>query len=329
MTERRRGRPAGSALALLVFAGVACAPSPGGAQVAELAGRCLQVGTLGGPTACQGAAVATRLAQAGVGLSLAGGNAFQGAASTLGRRFGASPRVAFAGRVGVTRFPVLDRFGGNTGSSSADWALATSFQGQVTVGVLDGFSPGPTVGGLLSLDLLANAGIALLPGGQGFQGNVASWGYGARVGIIRESFTLPGITLSATRRHGGEVDQGAGGLARVHLDDVVTTSLRMVVGKELMFGGILAGAGWDRYASDGEIRYVGPVLQVPPDPTPLNGFDSSRLLFFGSWSRTFLVMQISTEFGWARGFDSETPLFQTVDEGAGSFFGTFSLRLTI
>ena len=79
----------------------------GTAQVDDLAGRCLLVGTAGSALECEQFALATRLAQAGAGLAQTGGNPFTGSASTLGRRFGVSPRVALSARASVVRFPVL------------------------------------------------------------------------------------------------------------------------------------------------------------------------------------------------------------------------------
>ena len=302
------------------------APSNGVAQVDELAGRCVLVGTADAAS-CHQYALATQLVQSGLGLTHAGGNAFQGSVSTLGRRFGATPRVAVSVRGALTRFPVA-RPDGGLGDIPAQWANVPSLHGQFTVGVFDGFSTAPTVGGLLSFDLLATADIAFLPDTRGFADHSSGWGYGMRLGVIRESFTLPGITLSATRKHGGSVDFVSPGVV-VSLEEVKTTSLRAVVGKEFMIGGLLAGAGWDRYSSEGEMRYAGPSLGTDPPPTPLDGFHASRMVLFGGWSKTFLVLQISGEVGWARGFERASPLITGFDPGTGSAFGSFSLRLTL
>jgi hypothetical protein len=318
--DRARLSLAAAALAaLLVVPGA----RPVDAQLPDLASRCVAAGT-GDAFNCQRYALGARLAHAGLGLALTGGNAFQGSTSTLGRRFGATPRVALSVRGAMTRFPTIGSVGGGV---SGEWTVSPSIHGQVTVGVFDGVQPGPTVGGLFSIDLIGTAGVAFLPDTRGFEGHMSGFGYGVRLGVIRESFTLPGITLSATRTHGGSMDF-QGGDYGVAFDGVLTTSLRGVVGKELMIGGVLAGVGWDRYSSDGQLDYSGPVIGFPPPPTSLDGFDSSRLLFFGGWSKTFLIMQISAEVGWARGFDDETPLV-VFDSGAASWFGSLALRLTL
>lgn len=319
MTDRARLPLAAAALAALLTVPAA---RPVDAQLPDLASRCVAAGT-GDASSCQQYALGARLAQAGLGLALTGGNAFQGSTSTLGRRFGTTPRIALSVRGALTRFPVI---GSTLGEVDGEWTVSPSIHGQVTVGVFDGVQPGPTVGGLFSIDLIGTAGVAFLPDTRGFDGHVSGFGYGVRLGVIRESFTLPGITVSAKRTHGGSADFGSADFG-VAFDGVVTTSVRGVVGKELMVGGLLAGAGWDRYSSDGSIEAVGPVSTMPP-PTSLDGFDSSRLLFFGGWSKTFLIMQISAEVGWARGFGDETPLV-VFDSGAATWFGGLALRLTL
>lgn len=316
-----------SRLLAVMFVGV-IAPSGTVAQVLDLTNLCLLVGTGGGMQRCEEYALTAAVVQAGAGLSHAGGSAFQGSVSTLGFRFGAKPRVAFSGRVAFTRYPVIRPDPMARNGMDWDHSISPSFHGQATVGLFEGFSIRPTVGGLLSLDAIGKADLTFFPGSKGFIDHRAmGFGYGLRVGLLRESFTLPGVTFSATRTHGGDVDY-AGGEVGIHLDNVLTTSLRAVVGKEFMIGGIQAGAGWDRYESDGEILFLGPT-NTPPPPTPMDDFHTSRLLFFGGWSKTFQVMQVSGEFGWARGFHGVTPHVEEFDPETGSLFGSLSLRLTV
>ncbi|HSG48493.1 MAG TPA: hypothetical protein VLA43_11810 [Longimicrobiales bacterium] len=318
----RRGRPLTAAA--LLMAGAA---APAAAQTRELAQRCT-----GDPVAaieirCQEAALAVEALQAGVGLALVGGNPLPGGASSLGRRFGRTPRVALNARVGLTRFPLPDLAGATVGDQRV---LVPSIHATATVGVLNGFSPAPTVGGLLSLDLLATVGAAFLPDDRGLPGTATGWGYGARVGLLRESFTLPGVTVSVTRNHSGTVDfvpVGPDGEPRAAVD-VTTTSVRGVVGKEFMAVGLLAGAGWDRYSSDGSVTPRATLADPIPDPRPVENVTSDRALFFAGISRTFLVLQLSGEVGWARGFGEVDPALPGYDPGAGTLFGTVSLRLT-
>jgi hypothetical protein len=195
--------------------------------------------------------------------------------------------------------------------------------------VFDGFSPKPTVGGVLALDLVLTGDWAFPSGDDGFDGSVGAWGYGLRIGVLRESFTLPGITLSATRRHQGsmEVRPDPDGYPRVGFDGT-TSSFRGEVGKDLGGFGFLGGVGWDRYSSDvslrlGELEPGGPEVSLST-----SGFDSDRVLFFGGISRTFLVAQLAGEFGYAQGFGDGRPEVPGYDADEGSLFGTLSFRVT-
>ena len=324
MTARVPGARLGLVVGAL-FALLGVAPPLQG-QVPDLALAC-QGGT--GPVSveCTELALTLQAAQAGVGLSASQGNPFTGGASTLGRRFGATPRVALSGRVGLTRFPIPD-----VDAPGDARALTPTLHGNLTVGVFDGFRLAPTVGGLFSVDLLAGASAAFVPESRGFDGAATSWSYGVRIGVIRESFTRPGVTISATQSRTGSLSFApAQGLGPEGSLDVVTTSLRGVVGKELLGSGVLLGLGWDRYSSEGEYQE-----RIPnPDPAALyvsrafGDFTSDRVLLFGGLSRTILVVQFSGEVGWAQGFDAVTPAVQGFDPTAGSLFGVLSLRLTI
>ena len=314
-----------SRLLAVGFVGIV-APSGAAAQIDDLSNLCLFVGTGGGGQRCQEYALTAAVIQAGAGLSHAG-SGFQGSAFAQGLRFGAMPPVAFSARVGFTRSPVLRPDAVARNGMDWEYAVAPSLHGQADVGLFDGFSIGP-VGGLLSLDAIGKVDLTLFPDSKGFVDHQSmGFGYGARVGLLRESAILPGVTVSATRTHGGDVEYIGGEIA-VHLDHVLTTSLRGAVGKEFMIGGVQAGAGWDRYESDGEILFLGPIFTRPP-PTPMDGFRTSRLLFFGGWSKSFQALDVSGEFGWARGFYDVTPNVEEFDPATRSLFGSFSVRLTL
>ena len=132
-----------------------------------------------------------------IGVAIFGGNPVPGTASTLGMRIGSLPRMSLAFRVTAAPagiLPIEDR-----SSGAMDDALLLGLTADGALGVLPGFSPLPTVGGVLSLDLLARLGVARLPTGAGFDdGAVLGWAVGARVGALRESFTLPGVSVTGT-----------------------------------------------------------------------------------------------------------------------------------
>ncbi len=310
---------------LIVLAGLAAAVALAQAAEAQtarnrLGRRCL------GP--CVDAVLAVEAIQGGVGLALSGGNEFPGSSSTLGRRFGTTPRVAASARLGLVEVGAPDlRVGGGPVGSASSWI--PSLQGALAVGVFDGFRPRPTVGGVLSIDVMATAGIAFPSGGAGYDGSAASFGYGLRLGLVRESFSLPGLTLSAVRRHIGGVDwNGPGGRVpgAVHLDGVTATSVRGTVGREFLALGISAGLGWDRTEGDGVMQPTSASGAV--GPVAFEGFEAERVLFFGGVTATWLVMQLHGELAYAAGYD-ERPADggPGYDPTAGSLLATATFRI--
>ena len=323
---RRRGTP-WAAVVALVMGGAALGAASAGAQedVASLTERCAPAVL---EAVCQEWALTAQAAHADVGLLAAGGAQLPGASSTLGRRFGGMPRFSWGLRGSLLRgeLPVA-----GTPATSTPWEgegyTGLGVHGSLALGLFDGFSPLPTVGGLLSLDVLGSVGYLLLPQGPGFQDDPRYAGAGVRVGLLRESFTLPGVTISAARRWVGEVEVASGGVvARV---DPVVTSVRGVVGKDLLSLGFLAGVGWDRYASDGDLGFPAPC----PGSCSLTSFEdlrSERVLFFGGASLNLLLLQLSAEGGWARGFEQPEGRSQGgYDPGSGTPFLSLAARLTL
>ena len=280
---------------------------------------------------CREVALGFQALQRGIGLSVTGGSDLPGSGSTLGRRLGSVPRIAFtlqgnAVDLGIPR--ILDGAGAPAPEESF---IVPSGQLGIRAGVLDGFSLAPTIGGILSLDLYADLTWVRLPKGQGFQGNASGYGIGARIGVLRESFTLPGVSLSATRHSMGSVEFGdpaQGDYADLDFD-LSATSVRAVASKSILSLALLAGAGWDRYTSDVALNAVDPVSAATGQASA-SGFSTSRVVCFGGASMTFLVLQISGEVGWAGGSDS-SPVGRAAsgfDPESGTLFGGVALRLT-
>jgi hypothetical protein len=200
-----------------------------------------------------------------------------------------------------------------------------------TVGVFDGFSLGPTVGGFASLDLTISTQWIRTPEDQGFQEAVSGWGAGTRIGVLRESFSLPGVTVTAFFRSLGSVnlwnvDDGDPSEAELGLH---AYAVRGVIGKDLWGIGVFGGVGWDRYSGDVSI------LVADPEGGAFQGsgsgdLQSERHLLFAGASRTFLTLQISGEIGWAQGFDPVLPISPQggFDPSSSSQFGSLAFRLT-
>jgi hypothetical protein len=327
LTAHRRRGLRGSlprlAVGLVLALGAA---GPGVAQV-DRDGLATLCEASGGATApCLGVALGAEAIAGGAGLAFTLGNEFPGSASTLGKRFGTTPRVAAAVRFGFSGMELPD---GPSGTEDAASGWVPSLHGALAVSLFDGFRPRPTVGGVLAVDVIATGDVAFLPSGKGFDGAVAAVGYGVRLGAVRESFSLPGVTVSALRRHGGRVEwAGVSGdrPGAVVLDGTTNTSIRGTVGRELLAVGIQAGLGWERISADGTVT-SGPATSSS-GVVVFDDLEADRILFFGGATWTWLVTQLHAEAGYASGFE---PLDDSAaggfDPSAGSLFGSLTFRI--
>lgn len=306
-------------------------PRAGLAQDVEaLASGCMDAG---GPVAqCTELAVTARSLQGHVGLLAGLGSEVAGSAGTLGRRLGATPRIAIDARAGFGHVALPDLADPGSEPSREATFVVPSVRGGVTAGLFDGFSLLPTVGGFLGVDVLAHGSVVFLPTAEGFSSSAKALTLGARVGILRESFTLPGVSVSVSRRWSGEVaygSLGATGERSVSVDPDVT-SIRATVGKDLLAVGVLLGVGWDRYSGRAVVEATDSGTSSFLVMHEMDSFDDARTLFFGGAAMNFLVLQLSAEAGWAQGFDPVSGYRGApFDPTAGNFYGSLAFRLTI
>ncbi len=252
-----------------------------------------------------------------------------GASSTIGRRLGSSPRVSAGLRLRVTRFDMPDLIGGGTGTAGTNSVTAYGVKGSLAVGVLNGFSLMPTVGGILSLDLLASGSLTFLGESDGFLGNEGVLSLGGRLGIFRESFTMPGFTVSATHSFGQHVNWTAGVNGSQIDTDISTTSVRAIVGKDFFTLAVLAGMGWDWDRGEMGVQVPDPTIPAGQGIGVMDGLTTRRSVYFAGVSITRLVFQLSLEGGWAGGYEGLPGYGGAYDPGAITLFVSVAGRLTI
>jgi hypothetical protein len=239
---------------------------------------------------------------------------------------------------------------------------APALGANAAVGLTKGFSLAPTVGGVGAIDLLGSA--TWLPfralGVEGFDEETPDFAFGAgvRVGLLRESFLTPGVSVSVMYRRLGKVGFGAvcpggegpapgGGDGICTGDpgdvgefqfDLTNWSYRGVVSKRLLGFGLTAGLGYDRFDSDVRyaFRYQQPGLPGTPALTrvrrsPEVEVDNGRWSAFLNSSFTLLVATFTIEGGWMAGGDQVQgfPSASDFDPGEGNFFGSLGLRLSL
>lgn len=281
-------------------------------------------------TSCRELALTALAVQQGVGLATALGSDNPGTASTMGKRLGAAPRIAFAvSAIGLPMEMPRVAVSSVQGLTEKESFAVLGLRGSVVAGLVDGFQPAPALGGFLSVDLVGSYSALRLPGGSGFSGSSRGVGLGTRVGLLRESFTLPGVSVSAVRRWHSDVQAGAiadGNPGEVRMD-VTVSSLRATVGKNWFVLGLLAGAGWDRYEGDADLT----LARADGNTDSATGrVRSERSLYFlGGWFN-FLITQVSLEVGMAEGVrDPFTGRGGGYDPAARDWFASAALRITL
>jgi hypothetical protein len=301
----------------------------------DMLARCQEAGLpVEGLPLCRDVVAAVQLLQPELGLALAGGNPTLGTASPLGKKFRFIPRMHFGVRVNFTGAEIPDIL--NYPADPRQPLPSRSFtiaspQADLSIGLFNGFQLASTLDGFLAVELLGSLGVLMLSSGQGFQDNAPGYGLGARVGILRESFTAPGISVSGYYKRTGDIDYGKvadGDDAQIGLDlDVY--SFRTGISKSFVSFGVVVTLGWDRYQSavayavaDGTGGMT--VVASPEEPVDLA---SERWSAFADLSYVVLFVNIVAELGWQEGQPLSTSRGDEL--ASGKLFGSLGLELTL
>lgn len=277
---------------------------------------------------CDAALDGTRAFHPVAGLLVSGGNPVLGTANTLGG-FGHFSLTARANAADIILpDPEYDGSAGEVPSREELYAPVPLLEG--AAGVFGGLPSG-----LLSVDVLASA--QLLPTNQIDNltvdadarrlGDVAlGLGYGLRVGVLRDEGPLPGVSVSAMRRHipriaYGDLDQGDQFRYGV---DLTATNLRVVASKQLAALQLAAGLGWDRYTGDADVE----IADDPSGRIELE-LEESRTMAFVNAGLDLAALSLVGEAGYQSGRDQELSTdFEDFDTKSGKFFAGFGLRLS-
>lgn len=340
---------------------------PAAAQGGSPASFCERVPDQQLQSDCFTVAQAVEAAQPQLGILIASGNPTLGTASAGGLRLGTLPRVGASVRANLVfvRLPDLLLSGSDEARrlNEAVGIPAPALGGDVSVGVFPGFSVAPTLGGIGSVDLLGSA--TWLPfrafdvEGFGDKGGDLAYGFGARLGVLRESFVTPGVSVSVMYRRLGEVAfgdvcrgeeiregestfrcvetfSGSRGDAGEFSFDLNGWSTRATVGKRLLGLGLTAGVGYDRFDSEigfgvrgpEDVLGAGTTVFVRAEDLEL---ESDRWSAFVDLSYTLLVGTLALEAGWLQGSDpiDGFPSTSDFDPRRGTWFGSLGLRIAL
>jgi hypothetical protein len=305
---------------------------------------------------CAIVAQAVDAAQPQLGILMAGGNPILGTASTGGVRLGLIPRVSLTGRVNVVgaRLPDIRELEGGEANEFAVPAPAVG--ANVSIGLTQGFNVAPMIGGFGALDLLGSVSVLPLSLLDDFGDNAFSWGAGARVGLIRESFVTPGVSVSLMYRDLGDVSFGT--VCDGNLGPSVTAptdpdrrsctadgdfgeiefglsnwSARAAISKRLLGLGLTAGVGYDQFETDANFAFSTPAVAGTREVFLFEdvAVDNDRWSAFLDASFTVLVASLVGEVGWMQGSDAITgfPEASDFDPGEGTWFGSLGFRLSL
>jgi hypothetical protein len=264
------------------------------------------------------------------------------------------------------RVPDVIDSDGRSGTVGEFETVAPALSGVATVQLFPGFAASPAVRGIGALDLIGT--LTWLPfdavGSDRFvRGSELSYGVGARLGVLREGFTTPAVSLSVIRHDLGEV--AAGGVCERDDElatfsdpdddfdfqlgscagsgdpaeygfDLVDWSGRAAIGKHLLGFGLAAGIGYDAFRSD--LRFA---LEAEcPSGVPGRCFagvsgvraETDRWSAFGNASFSATVFSVTTEIGWMQGNDPVSGFDEArsqFDAGQGTWFGSVGLRVAL
>ncbi|MEX0892896.1 MAG: hypothetical protein WEB88_12085 [Gemmatimonadota bacterium] len=321
-----------SIVGLAALALIAAGTAPVAAQEGHWSEGCY--GALTPRDYCIRVVEAVEILQPRLGMAMTGGNPVQGTASTLGLRLGTLPRIGLGLRATAVRteLPPI----GEIGASQELNFFLPAIAADASVGVFSGFSLAPTLGGVGALDLLGSVALVPVPEREGFADtSPASWSVGARLGILNESFTVPGVSVSGSYRRMGDMAYGDATFededAYFALTDASVLSLRAAVGKRLLMLGATAGVGWDRSSGSVDMRVsnggAGSVL--PAQRLQNEDLQTDRLTYFGNLSMTFVILHLVAEAGWQEGGESFAGALSPELLEQGSLYGGLSIRLTL
>ena len=288
----------------------------------------------GASTACNAVRQAAEIVQPQLGIGLIGGNPIPGASSTLGMRIGSIPRVTLGARIRGVRLTQ----GVRPDQPTSDF-IATSLNFDAAIGIFSGFRLLPTIGGFGSIDAVASVGTLRMAEDKGFQDDPSSWAIGARLGILRESFTAPGVSLTAMYRHIGDLSWAMPNDDTVDpfasqdyaLTDNSAFSIRAIVGKRLFVLGAAAGIGYDKYKSTIAGSYSC-ITCGPAASFRIEDNKTDRTTIFGNVSWTLLILNLVAEGGWQSGgdaFSAPLPSGQNSRLENSTVYGSLAIRLVL
>jgi hypothetical protein len=287
-----------------------------------------------GGDACQKVADLFNYMNIQLGTWVAGGNATLGQGGTLGGlghfAVGVRANVMHATIPEVDRIQVQAGPPVSTAIPSSDKWVALPVA-DIAIGLFRGIPVGLTsVGGI---DALVN--ISYLPDVSersvqvGASDGRLKLGFGGRLGILRETALVPGVAVSYLVRELPSAtiaaSDNSGNTVSISDYRVRTKAWRLTASKQLLFLGLAAGVGQDRYDSRASLTYDVDG-STPAAPIALH-IHPTRTNYFADLSFNFLLAHLVAEAGRVSGGDISTFNSFSTDASAARYYGSLGLRV--
>lgn len=278
---------------------------------------------------CNAAVDATNYFHPLLGLAISGGNPVVGSFKT----FGGLGHLSIGIRATLFEASVPDL--------SYDGSTATVPEGEKVklgaptidagLGLFNGLS-----NGMLSVDLLASVtaiptnidNLSVDPDASTIGDFAYHVGWGARVGVIRQAFPIPAVTVSYMKREIPRVQFGdvPSGDEYDYQIGVKSTSYRATVGYNLPIFSVGVGLGKDQYDGDATIHFTHPVTAATE--TILVDLDQSRTTLFADVGINLGPIKFAGEVGMQTSNDLKTASdFDGIDVNEGLKYASAGIRI--
>jgi len=245
-----------------------------------------------------------------LGAMIVGGNAALGEHSTLRGLGHVSLGLRFNGL--ESRLPRVDeRTPATTGAVASDYAVNRQWVAAPVVDAAVGIFRGIPLAGTYALGLDGLVNVAYVPSVDESDLSVDvplgsfKFGFGARLGVLRETFATPGIVVTWLQRKlpslsvQGRVDNDELNVRDIELS---TTAWRVVAGKNLSLIGLAVGGGQDTYESAADVQVtVNRVVPSVESSVFAARQELTRTNVFGSVSVNLSAVRFVAEVGRASG----------------------------
>ena len=287
-----------------------------------------------GGDACQKVADLFNYMNMQLGTWVAGGNPTLGQGGTLGGLGHFS--VGVRANVMKATIPNVDQIQVQPGPpvsthipSSDKWVGLPA--ADVAIGLFKGFPLGLTnIGGIDAL-----VSVSYLPSYSqhsihvGSESNKWKIGFGGRLGIIQESLLLPGVGVSYMIRDlptavlSGE--DNSGNTVSINDYKIRTKQWRLTASKKLLFLGLAAGIGQDKYDTKASVTY-NVDGNTPNAPIALH-ISPTRTNYFADVSFNLLLAHFVAEVGRVTGGNVSTFNTFSTDASSARTYGSLGIRI--